>query len=177
MIIVEHDVDATLAGRLDLWFDAYGLPGTVYLPLVMVDSGHQISNGSEDFGAVYSDMIDDALQRPAGADMAVDTERSGSVLRFDVGLVNHSGTTLSAGNEATLTALIWREPIDPNALPYVVAGGTTAITSLADGDTTEITFEVSAGSLDPTSTRWVVIAHYRPGTDATHDTLQAVAGP
>ncbi|MGD8441121.1 MAG: hypothetical protein PVG53_11330, partial [Holophagae bacterium] len=131
MLIVEHDVDATLAGRLDLWFDAYALPGTVYLPLVMVDSGHQISNGSEEFQAVYSDMIDDALQRPTGADMAVDAERSGTLLRFDVRLVNRSGTTLSADNEATLTALIWREPADPTALPFVSAGGTAAITNLA----------------------------------------------
>ncbi len=177
VLIVEHDVDATLAGRLDLWFGAYGLPGTVYLPLVMIDSGHRISSGEVDFEAVYSDMIDDALQRPTGADMAVDTERSGTLLRFDVRLVNRSGRTLSADNEATLTALIWREPTDPTALPFVAAGGTAAITNLADGDVTEITFEVSAGSLDPNLTRWVVIAHYRPGTDATHDTLQAVAGP
>jgi hypothetical protein len=177
VLLLEHDVDNALGGRLDLWFDAYGQGGSVYLPLVMVDSGDEISNGEENFETVYGGMIDAALQRPAAAGMTVTSDRSDAVLRFDVRLTNLSGTTLSVRNGATLTALIWREPADPASLPFISVAATHPITSLDDGATADISFEVAVGALDPNRTRWVVIAHYRPGTGATHDTLQAVAGP
>ncbi|HSN53273.1 MAG TPA: hypothetical protein VLT32_01320 [Candidatus Sulfomarinibacteraceae bacterium] len=178
VVIVEQDVDAPLGGRLDRWLEANTNPGTIYLPLVMTDSGHDISNGSEDFDAVYRQMIDRALNRSATASMTVQAERSGSVVRFDVRLTNRSGSTLSAANDATVTALLWEAPLDPNAVPVVTIGRTAAIPTLADGATGDLSLEVVVGGLDQGRTRWVVIADYQPtGSSNPYDTLQAVAGP
>lgn len=177
-MFIEQDVDATLGGRLDRWFDAYATPGTVYLPLVMVDSGNQIDSGDTSFTRIYGDMIDLALERPAAARMTVQDEWVGNLIRFQVTLSNASGETLSAANDATLTALLYEEPANPTTIPLVGAAGTSAITTLGDGETGTITFEVSAGALDPARTSWVVIADYLPaGSTSAYDTLQAVVGP
>jgi hypothetical protein len=178
VLIIDQDVDAALGGRLDRWFDAYNTPGTVYLPLVMVDSGDQISNGDTSFSTVYGGMLDNALQRPATARMAVQTTQIGNLLRFEVSLTNASGETLSAANDATLTALLYQQPASASAIPVVAAAGATAVTTLADGETGAFTFEVATGSLDPDRIGWVVIADYLPsGSGSAYDTLQAVAGP
>jgi hypothetical protein len=171
-------VDAALGGRRDRWFDSYDTPGTVYLPLVMVDSGNQIDSGDTDFSGVYSDMIDLALERPAAARMTVQGEFVGNLVRFEATLTNASGETLSAANRATLTALLYEQPANSTTVPLVVAAGTSAITTLDDGATGTTVFEVAAGALDPTRTRWVVIADYLPaGSTSAFDTLQAVVGP
>ena len=176
-MIIEQNVDVPLGGRLDRWFAAYNMPGTVYLPLTMVDSGDQISQGDTFFTQIYGDMLDNGLDRPAAAGMAVQTERIGGLLRFDVSLTNTSGETLSATNDATLTALLYHEPATANAIPVVIAAGTSAITTLADGETGTYTFEVATAGLNPGETRWVVIADYLPaGSTSAYDTLQAVAG-
>lgn len=178
MLIIDQDVDAPLAGRVIRWFDAYNTPGDVYLPLVMVDSGHQISNGDNLFEKIYGDMLDDALERPAAARMGVQTTRTGDLVRFDVSLTNISGETLSATNDATLTALLWAEPSPASSIPLVEAAGTAAITTLADGETGNYTFEVPAAGIDSSATRWVVIADYVPSdSTSAYDTLQAVTGP
>ncbi len=178
MLIIDQDVDAPLGGRLDRWFDSYNAPGTVYLPLVMLDSGEQIDSGDTNFTQVYGDMIDTALTRPAGARMAVEAARISNVLQFDVSITNTSGETLSAANRATLTALVYEAPATASAIPVVVRTGTTAITTLADGDTGNYTFEATVSGLDPSTTGWVVIADYLPaGSTTAYDTLQAVMGP
>jgi len=144
----------------------------------MVDSGNQFDSGDTAFAQIYSTMIDRALDRPAAARMAVQVQRNDDLIRFDVTLTNASGETLSAANDATLTALIYEEPANSTDLPVVAAAGTAAITTLADGDTGSTSFEVAASLIDPARTRWVVIADYRPAdSDSAYDTLQAVAGP
>jgi len=177
VLFVEQDVDAPLGGRLDRWFDAYAAGGTVYLPLVMVDSGHQISTGPVDFAAVYRAMIEDSLARPATARMTVSGTRVDDLLRFVVRLTNDSGVTLSAANAAALTALVFEEPASIATVPRVVSAAVLPISTLADGESREFSFE-AATDIDPERTRWVVIADYRPlGSVDAFDTLQAVAGP
>ena len=177
VLIIEQNVDGPLGGRLERWLEANTNPGTIYLPLVMTDSGHEISNGEEDYERVYSQMIDGSLQRPAKTAMTVETTRSGSILRFDVRLTNRSGTTLSAANDATLTALLWQEPFDPEAVPFVTKARSTTIPTLADGATGELVLEVSLTGLDANRAGWLLIADYQP-TGSAHpwDTLQAVTG-
>jgi len=178
VLFIDQNVDAPLGGRVDRWFDGYGLPGTVYLPLAMTDSGHDISTGSVNYTSVYSGMVDTSLQRPPNAQMTVTSTREGSLLRFNARITNTSGATLSAANNATLTALIYLEPTNPSSVPVVSTAGTAPITTLADGETGDFRFEVVVGNLDPDRTRWVVIADYRPDpSESAHDTLQAVAGP
>ena len=178
VLFVEQDVDASIGGRQERWWAGYGSGGTVYLPLVMTDSGHQVSSGSESFRAVYSAMVDAALQRPPRARMTVTSIREGNLLRFDARITNTSGATLSAANNATLTALIYLDPTNSSSVPLVTVAGTAPITTLADGATGDYSFEVVVGNLNPDRTRWVVIADYLPDTsESAYDTLQAVAGP
>jgi hypothetical protein len=178
VLIIEQNVDDPLGSRLERWLEANTSTGTIYLPLVMTDSGHDISSGEENYEHVYSEMITDSLQRPATASMAVETTRSGSILRFDVRLTNRSGTKLSAANDATLTALLWQEPFDPEAVPFVTKARSTTIPTLADGATGELVLEVSLTGLDTSRVGWVLIADYQPtGSANPYDTLQAVAGP
>ena len=52
------------------------------------------------------------------------------------------------------------------------------MTSLADVESASFTLEVVATGLDSDSTRWVVIADYRPGgLSGPYDMLQAATGP
>jgi hypothetical protein len=177
VLFIDQDVDAPLGGRVDRWFQGYGLPGTVYLPLVMVDSGHDWSTGSVNYINVYSDMVDTSLPRAPKAQMTVTSIREGNLLRFNARITNNSGATLSAANNATFTALVYEEPGNSSSVPLVRAAGTTAITTLVDGGTGDFSFEVVIGNLNPDRTRWVVIADYRPDTsESAYDTLQAVAG-
>lgn len=178
VLFLEQDVDATIGDRLDRWFLGHGIPGTVYLPLTMVDSGHEVSSGTQDYVSVYSRMVDASMSRPAAAQMAVTSTWVGSLLKFDVQLTNTSGTTLSASNEATLTALIYRNPVNASSVPLVTVAGTSPITTIADGETRSYTFDVPAEGYNSSSTSWVVIADYQPdGTSTPFDTLQAVSGP
>jgi len=178
VLFIEQDVDAPEGNRLDRWFDGYGNPGTVYLPLVMVDSGYRVSNGQQSFRSVYSRMVDNSLRRPAEAVLVVESERVGSTLRFDVRLTNSTGIDLSAANDVTLNALVFEEPTDPSSVPVVMAADTASIMTLADGATVDRTFDVSVGSADWNRLRWVVIADYLPiGEGNPYDTLQAVMGP
>jgi hypothetical protein len=178
VVIVQHDVDAPLAGRLDRWLAAYTSSGTIYLPLAMVDSGHDISNGPESYATVYAAMIDTALPRPASAAMAVQAAVDGPLLVLDVRLTNRSGTTLSAANGATLTALVYNQPIAAGAVPRVAAAAVAPITTLADGASADQRLEVPLVGLVLDRVRWVVIADYRPGgANGPFDTLQAMSGP
>jgi hypothetical protein len=178
VLFIEQDVDAPLGGRVDRWFQGYGQPGTVYLPLTQVDSGHDVSAGSVNYISVYSDMVDTSLPRAPKAQMTVTSIREGNLLRFSARITNTSGATLSAANNASITALVYEEPQNSSSVPLVRAAGTAQITTLVDGGTGDYAFEIMVGTLDPDRTRWVVIADYRPDTSASaYDTLQAVVGP
>ncbi|MEX1309661.1 MAG: hypothetical protein AB1Z65_04515 [Candidatus Sulfomarinibacteraceae bacterium] len=171
-------MDQPIGNRLDRWFAGYGLPGTVYLPLVMVDSGDTVRSGSEDYHTAYSAMVDTAMDRAPTARMTATGTLAGSLMRFDVQLTNTSGTTLSAANGATLVALLWSEPVSSSTVPIVGAVGSVPISTLDDGDTGAYSFEVPIGSLSPARLRWVVLAEARPpDSTGAYDMLQAVAGP
>lgn len=177
VLFINQNVDAPHGGRVDRWFQGYGLPGDVYLPITMVDSGNDVSSGEIDFIDVYSEMVDTSLEREPNALMTVTSVRQDNLLRFDARITNTSGATLSAANDATLTALVYQEPSNPSSVPVIYAAATAPITTLADGATGNYTLEVLVGNPDPERTRWVVIADYRPETsDSAYDTLQAVMG-
>lgn len=110
--------------------------------------------------------------------MTAEGTRNGDVLSFDIRLTNGSGVTLSATNDATLTALVYEEPTNSSAIPLVSAAATSPITTLDDGATASYTFEVAVDGLDTGRTRWVVIADYLPpDSDSAYKMLQAVEGP
>jgi hypothetical protein len=170
-------VDNQIADRVTRWFDAYATPGDVFLPLVMVDSGNQISSGDVEFNAVYGAMIENSLDRETKAGMTVRTKRVDDILQFNVTLTNTSGETLSAANNATLTTLLYRQPNNSTGVPWVVRGTTTAIQILADGHTGSTSFEIDIRFLDMDRIHWLVIAEAQlDGSTTAYDTLQAVTG-
>jgi hypothetical protein len=177
VVFLEYDVDNPPGDRRDLWRAAYGI-GSVTLPLVMVDSGHQISNGFEAFATVYRAMVESSLARPPLARLVVERERIGDTFSFEVRLTNLGEVTLSSSNHARLHAIVYEEAHIADTGRYVRAVASTAITSLAPGATATFTLEVSLPGASWNRLRSVVLADYRPaGTTGPYDMLQASHQP
>jgi hypothetical protein len=175
VIFIEQAVDGPVdSSRKSRWWSAYSSGGSVSLPLIMVDSGNQISNGYVDHQTVYSNMIDTALTRPPGAAISAVVSRVGDSLHFDIDLTNLSGVTLSSANKATLYAIVY----DDNSTSgltgsYVVSSVSAYIApSLPSGDSGNYTLQT--GDLTDvvwSSIRAVVFVDYRPAS-SNYDMLQ-----
>ena len=186
VVFLEQNVDAPLGNRIGRWWAAHG-PGSVSLPLVMVDSGQQISNGYLGSGAhdTYEAMVDAELARPPLALLAALGWRLGNRMHFDVTLTNLSGVTLSSSNSATVHALVYEEhtPVDPNVDHItgriVRAAVSTGVSpALAHGATAVFTLETAELSnvVDWTKVHAIVLVDYRPaGSSGAYDMLQAVS--
>jgi len=111
VVFLEQDVDSRVGDRYTRWWAAFtGDPYSVYLPLVMADSGHRISNGSVPFAAVYRSMVDAELARPPEGRIEAWSRRVGDGLRIYARVTNLSDDTLSAAaNEAAVHALVWED--------------------------------------------------------------------
>lgn len=174
-MFLEYDVDDNaFYSREGRWWAAYGA-GSVILPLVMVDSGNQISNGSEDFYTVYKGMVHAALARPALAEIEAYRWRAGDKVTFSAQVTNRSGVTLSGGNAATVHAIVYEETQVAITGRYVRAVASTGISSLAPDATA--TFELETSELvdvDWDKLRYLVLVDYRPaGSSGPYDMLQA----
>ena len=111
VVFLEQHVDFPMGKRIARWWAAYNSTAPAYLPLVMVDSGHRISSGSQnDFKATYRALVDEELARPPQGEIEAYTRRVGSRMRIYVRLRNTAGLALSAsGNDAALHALVWED--------------------------------------------------------------------
>lgn len=175
VLFLEQDVDNPLGGRDARWWAGYGGSTTVFLPVAMVDSGHQVTNGNEDFQTVYSAMVDTALLRPALARLEVDREQVGNVLDFSIELTNLSGVTLDSDNGATVYAMVYEDLGKATSSRIVKAVALIPITGLEDGETE--TFSLQVALTDPgwANLPAVVFTEYRPmGSTGAWDMLQAV---
>lgn len=76
------------------------------LPLVMVDSGNQISNGYVDFHGVYQNMVETSLARPAEAEIGASWWRSGDQVELLVEIKNLRPTPLE---NAWVVAIVYEE--------------------------------------------------------------------
>jgi len=174
-VFLEYDVDdGAFDSREWRWWAAYEGSGPI-LPLVMVDSGNQISNGYEDFYTVYKGMVDAALARPAQAEIEAYWSRNGDKVTFSAQVTNRSGVTLSGSNAATVHAIVYEETQVAVTGRYVRAVASTGISSLAPDATA--TFELETPELvdvDWDKLRYLVLVDYRPGgTSGPYDMLQA----
>jgi hypothetical protein len=176
VVFLEQNVDLPKGKRLDRWWAAYSGPGTVYLPLVMVDSGHQISSGSQnDFKVAYRKLVDAELARPPQAEVEAYTRRVGSRMRLYARLRNTAGLALSAsGNDAALHALVWEDRHVGVTDRIVRAAPWTGISQeVAPGGEYTATLETP----DLSGVNWdalhaVVLADCRPGSGPAYDMLQ-----
>ena len=178
---LEYPADNAPSNRYGRWWAAYGGSSSVYLPLIMVDSGNQISNGPVDFYNVYKSMVETALVRPAKAAITAYVLRCGNKIRFFVRLTNHSGTPLSYSlNNATIHAAVWESAQVARTGRYVRASVSTSITSsLADGSSAEFILDTpELTGVDWDKLHTVVLADYRPeGLTGAFDTLGAALAP
>jgi hypothetical protein len=186
VVFIEQNADAPLGSRYNRWWAAHGSGGSVYLPLIMIDSGNQISNGYLGSGAhdTYKAMVDTALARPPLASIQAASWRVGKRISFSIQLTNLSSTTLSSSNAATIHAIVYEDhtPVDPNydhitgrivravvsnAISPALASGMTTTVYLQTGDLNTI--------VDWRQVHTIALADYRPGgSSGAYDTLQAV---
>ncbi|MDY7077711.1 MAG: hypothetical protein SXV54_12390 [Chloroflexota bacterium] len=182
VVFLEYDVDDDSA-REWRWWQAFG-GGTVILPMVMVDSGNQISNGYEDFYTKYTAMVDASLERDAQAEIIASGQRSDDTLHFEIQITNQSDIALGPSNGATVWAIVYEkfETSGSGRLTnrFVRAAVSVAIPSDLAPDATE-TFTLDTPVLS--GVNWdnlhvILLADYRPGgTSGAYDTLQAVSVP
>jgi uncharacterized repeat protein (TIGR01451 family) len=184
VVFIEQNVDSPLGNRINRWWAAHG-SGSVFLPLSMVDSGNQLSNGYLGASAhdTYQAMVDTALARPPQAEITAYSRRVGNHFHFDIQLTNLSGVTLSSSNAAAVHAIVYEEhtPVDPTTDHITgrivrAAVSTNIAPGLAPNATMTLTLET--GDLDNV-VDWaklhaIVLADYRPGTTSgAYDMLQA----
>jgi hypothetical protein len=175
VVFLEQDVDSPIGSRYSRWWAAYGSGGSVTLPLVMADSGNQISNGSVDFYDTYKAMIDAELARPAQMEIQASTQRVGDTLYFDIELKNLSGVTLGSSNSATVHAIVYEDAHVIHTDRIVRAADQTIISpALAPGATKTLTLETALSGVDWDKIHPIVLVDYRPGgSSGAYDMLQA----
>ena len=177
VVFLEYDVDSAPPNREGRWWAGYGGGSSVYLPLVMVDSGYLVSNGPENFYNVYKVMVDASLQRPPAARLEVERERVGDSLHYQVTITNHSGGLLTTGNSATLHVLVYDDASTGVTDRQVVATNWVPIIGLADGDTQTLNVQVPVADANWDQIRSVVLVDYKPAAaGGAFDTVQAVMG-
>ncbi len=176
VVFLEQDVDTPVdSSRRSRWWAAFGT-GSVTLPLVMVDSGNQISNGFEDFYTKYKAMVDASLARPPQANITAQCQRVGNKFHFDIQVTNLSGVTLSGSNSASVYAIVYEDGATSGLTKrYVRASAWTSIVSLANGATGNFNLDTP----DLSGVNWdklhcVALVDYRPGGfTGAYDMLQA----
>jgi len=176
-VFLEHDVDHPLGTRLDQWRAAYTGSPTIYLPLVMADSGARISNGAVAFASVYRSIVDAELARPPQARVEAWSRRVGDTLRTYARVTNLADDTLSvAANEAAVHALVWENvQVGVTGRAVRAAPRTAVVQPLAPGASAG--FVLDTGPLAPESwdaVRAVALVDARPlGHTGGWDMLQA----
>ena len=172
-MFLEHDVDNPQGNRYDRWWRANGT-GTVYLPLVMVDSGNQISSGSESFAHRYRSMVNAAMERPPRVRLEVSRERVDNSFHFEILVTNLSEATLGVENAAMVHALVYVELNIADTGRFVRAAKGQPIAALVPGDSQVFTIDVPVHSADWSKLHSVVLVDYEPdGSTGPYDMLQA----
>ena len=148
-----------------------------YLPLVIVDSGHQLLTGNQpNFTTAFQNLVDPELLRPPGAEIEAYARQVGTQMRVYARIHNTSATTLSASaNMAALHALVYEDAHVGVTGRIMRAAPWLDITSpLAPNGVLTATLESPALSgVNWTALHTVVLADYVPGPGAAYDMLQA----
>ena len=177
VVFLEQNVDSPMGNRIGRWLAAYNSTAPAYLPLVMVDSGHRISSGSQnDFKATYRGLVEAELVRPPQGEIEAYTRGVGSRMRIYARLRNTAGNTLSgSGNDAALHALVWEDRHVGVTNRIVRAAPWVAISPQV---APEGEFTATLETSDLSGVNWnalhtVVVADYLPGPGPAYDMLQA----
>jgi hypothetical protein len=182
-VFIEYNIDAPVSlDRMDYWW--YGYPSSyANLPLTMVDSGYQTHAGFSTYNMSYAQhksMIDDALARPAGADVSATWERVGDAARFNVRVTNRTNVTLGPANQARVFVLVYEDAEVLYTGRFMRSYTRANISALAYNATANFTLTTPAMSgVDWEKLHFIAWVDYRPEDSAgAYDMLQAaVAAP
>jgi hypothetical protein len=176
VVFIEYPVDSAPYSRNSRFWAAHG-GGSVYLPEIIVDSGHRFTNGPEDYYSVYQGMVDAELTRPAEAEIAGVWWRDGDTVQFTVRLTNLSGVLLSeARNGAAVHAVVYEDAHVADTDRFARAAVSVPVSAdLAPGAAADFALATPALSgVNWDKLHFVVLADYRPaGTSGAYDMLQA----
>lgn len=184
MVFIEQDVDNSLGDRKSRWYGAFPDSGSVFLPLAMVNSGHQVADGriaipnpsTDKFRNAFRIMIDEELGRPPKAAIEAYSQRNGDVIEIttwfsidDPAYVNDVvvGAIVYENKRVLLTERFARAAVESHVYPEPLPGKATQVT---------LETEPLIG-VDWSKLRTVVYAESIPGTDSSSgsfDMLQAV---
>jgi len=175
VVFLEYDVDAGFSSRYSLWWAAFRGSQAI-LPLVMVDSGNQISYGHVEYNSVYKAMVDASLIRAAQAEMQAFAWREGNKVDFYVQLQNLTDITLSPSNWARVHGIIYEDIRAGVTDRYVRATVSASITNLTPNASAQFRFETAdLNGVNWDNLHYIVLADYKPPeSPGAFDMLQAV---
>lgn len=175
VVFLEYDVDAGYSPRYSLWWAAFRGSQAI-LPLVMVDSGNQISYGHVDYHSVYKTMVDASLIRPPEAEMQAFAWRDGNKVNFYVQLQNLTDITLSPSNWATIHGIVYEDIRVGVTDRYVRTTVSTIITNLTPKASAQYRFETAdLNGVNWDNLHYIVLVDYKPPeSPGAFDMLKAV---
>jgi hypothetical protein len=165
-----------VGNRDQIWWAVWNKNSASW-PMVMVDSGHQISSGYLDFHTKYKEMIDAELVHPPQAEVTGSVHRAGNAYQFSVQVKNLTNTPLSSANDAHVYAIVYEDAHVGVTSRIVRATVSTSITGLAPQETK--TYSIATADLSDSVLNWdklhmVVLADYRSSSSPVgYDMLQA----
>lgn len=181
VIFLEQDVDNSLGNRKGRWWAAFDESVTT-LPLAMVSSGRQITDGRSNLSAgsvhdLYRDMVEAERNRPPAAFIEAYQQRVGDRLIITAWITNQSGGPLVFyPDEATVSALVYEDSHIQLTNRFVRAAPYAYLSpGLAPGETGAFRLETEPlGQVSWERLHTVVLLDHRPeGYAGAFDMLQA----
>lgn len=179
-VLLEYAYDSFSSGRVDRWWAAYHGPSQVYLPLVMVGSGLEVSQGPVDYYNRYKAMLTAELARPPAASVKAWSQRVGTSLQVFVRATNLADAPLTPEHAAAFWVVVWEDNPIGLTQTWVRATGTRPLAGpLQPGDTTSATIDMaSLQGVDWQRLRALALLEHRPTSGGAYDMLQAaIASP
>lgn len=176
VVFLEYVANASVGVRQSRFDAAWGPHGYAF-PMIMLSSGHLVTQGPEDFYRKYKAMVEAELARPAAVELEAWQQRIGTVMRVWVNLHNTAAFGLDASNQGTVWAIMWDQGTTGVTGMYVRAAKKVAVSSgIPPGGHAGFTFDLAMPTgIDPSKLRTIVLAEYRPGGSVgPFDMLQAV---
>ena len=176
IVFLEHPVTDPPLSRFSRYLSA---SVSTIPPMVMIDSGNQVSSGIMNYYSVYKSLVDQALTRPPRGGIQATWKRIGDQVHFSVQVTNQSGGTLSLlQNAATVHVMVYEETNVGVTSRYVRAAvSKSIINSLPSGASASFTLETAdLTGVDWSKLHYLALVDYQPGGVAVlepYDILQA----
>jgi len=179
-LFLEQRPQSPLGERYSRFWAAYD-GNRAYYPLVCVDSGYRVGQGTtDDYYQTQKTMIDEALGRPPQADLHGVVDWQGDRILVHLTITNTSAITLSyAGNRAQAHLLLYEQDAGMTGNLVRAAQALPIEEPLAPGASAQVSFTTPAIECNHVQAlRCGALIDYRPGGGSgPYDMLQAVDLP